>query len=120
MAENRQSQEQAEQLQQLQQMMRAREELLMRNHAELSGVVVEIEELPKSEKKDRKGVLITDENGTPTFWDPMFKVVVNTFGGEEFLYLDATLVQHLEPNRPYHFVGRIKDRKFKVTAANVI
>jgi hypothetical protein len=94
--------------------MRKRDLLKQTNEVRLAGVVMEITALPKSQKIDKKGNAVLDENNNPTFYDEMFWITIGVIGSEEGVLLSAEQVGLIEVGKTYLFVGRLKNRKFKV------
>lgn len=94
--------------------MRKRDLLKQTNEVRLAGVVMEITALPKSQKTDRQGNAILDENNQPTFYDEMFWCTIGVIGSEEGVLLSSEQVQGVELGKTYLFSGKMKNRKFKV------
>lgn len=84
------------------------------NETRICGVVTRIDALPESEKKNKDGSLQLDENGQPTFYDPMFWVSIGITGDDDGCVLSADQLNEVEIGKKYVFVGYRKKRKFRV------
>lgn len=85
------------------------------NDTRICGVVTKIDALPESEKKNKDGSLQLDENGQPTFFDPMFWVSIGMTGDDDGCVLSADQLNEVEVGKKYVFVGYRKKRKFRVS-----
>lgn len=85
------------------------------NETRLCGSVVSITELPKSQRVDGKGVAILDEQNNPTFYDPMYWVVIGLLGDEDGVVLSPEQLNDVEVGKKYVFIGKRKNRKFRPT-----
>lgn len=94
--------------------MRKRDLLKQTNEVRIAGVLMEINALPKSQKTDKQGNAILDENNQPTFYDEMFWASIGVIGSEEGVLLSSEQVQNLSVGLTYLFSGKMKNRKFKV------
>lgn len=85
------------------------------NQTKICGVVTKIDPLPESEKKDKNGNPILDEEtGQPTFYDPMYWVSIGITGDDDGCVLSADQLGDIEVGKKYVFIGYRKKRKFRV------
>jgi hypothetical protein len=85
------------------------------NENRICGVVTKIDALPESEKKGKDGSVLLDENGQPTFYDPMFWVSIGMTGDDDGCVLSAEQLNEVEVGKKYVFIGYRKKRKFRVS-----
>jgi hypothetical protein len=85
------------------------------NETKICGVVTKIDALPTSEKTNKDGTPKLDENGHPTFFDPMFWVSIGITGDDDGCVLSADQLNEVEVGKKYVFVGYRKGRKFRVS-----
>lgn len=85
------------------------------NETRICGVVTKIDALPESEKKGKDGSVLLDENGQPTFYDPMFWVSIGMTGDDDGCVLSAEQLNEVEVGKKYVFIGYRKKRKFRVS-----
>lgn len=84
------------------------------NETRICGVVTKIDSLPESEMKNKDGSAKLDENGQPTFFDPMYWVSIGITGDDDGCVLSAEQLNEVEIGKKYVFVGFRKKRKFRV------
>lgn len=85
------------------------------NETRICGVVTKIDALPESERKGKDGSPVLDDNGQPTFFDPMFWVSIGITGDDDGCVLSAEQLNEVEIGKKYVFVGYRKKRKFRVS-----
>lgn len=85
------------------------------NVTKICGVVTKIDLLPPSEKKNKDGSVKLDENGQPTFFDPMYWVSIGIMGGDDGVVLSVDQLGEIEEGKKYVFIGSRKNRKLKAT-----
>ncbi|OIO16902.1 MAG: hypothetical protein AUJ81_03155 [Helicobacteraceae bacterium CG1_02_36_14] len=96
-------------------MIREREALMRTNSVSLAGTVIDIMQLPQSQKIDKKsGQPVLDDNNQPTFYDDMFWCQIGVVGSEEGVVLNSEQAMSIFKDGSFLFEGRLKNRKFKV------
>lgn len=86
------------------------------NETRICGVVTKIDALPESEKRNKDGSIVLDDNGQPTFYDPMFWVSIGMTGDDDGCVLSAEQLNEIEVGKKYVFIGYRKKRKFRVSS----
>lgn len=104
----------AEQMDKFREETRKREVLMRTNKVELAGVVIDLKMLPQSQKTDKQGQPMLDENNQPTFFDEKWWCSIGVVGSEEGVLLSTELAQNIHKDNTYLFSGRLRNRKFVV------
>lgn len=100
---------------QVMQMQGISDEVDALNETKFCGVVTRIDSLPESEKKDKNGnPIIDEETGQPMFNDRMYWVSIGTTGDEDGCVLSAEQLNDVEIGKKFVFIGFRKKRKFRV------